>query len=1115
MLTAVPTPTPITEPSLQELEKPFTSCRPPALSPPLPPPRVNLDARSHSHISALIHQALQEVYVNSTIWETVILDVALEVAQDIPYALEVMGSPPSPELHHLVHIVSAHEGLPQESRYLPGPTDAQITSGMDERMMELGGTVILKGPEKEVARVEKVLELVIFVVCHLKLEMFLFADHFVTRGADDEAVTKALPGRSTDIVAPSPSRNVSKALWRWIRREGHNSGANGSLRSRSPSPEPQIDSSTRFDRAIRQIEKTIISASPDVVFPPPHLLLRLRDEELGVLHLPGSCGNTELDGRRCSYGPDDMEFPAGGSAAGASGSNSRFGSWGIASNPRGSTSAASFKSTSSRTSHISVDSKAGLGYLMTNNNSISGVIRHQTLTFAYSYYASKSNLSCRPPEILTIEYYQKSGDHYQDRTLGQFVSLLCAKARGVCPDTMCGKPMGEHVITYTHSHGRISVSVQTVTAAMEDSALSREPGQIYMYTACRSCCATTPLIPMSSGTWHVSFAKYLELLYYHPRFVPNSSVLSCSHAREAKRDGMRRLFWLDGQMVVFEYDGIDLFEMRVPRVQVHPGYYLNELLEQTRLADDIQGDGDEEMEAYGFQAGTVRDTTLAEIKSFYVSVREYIEGLAFATGSFCSAESLANSKVASGEECQTMLDALLGRYEEEEAALIQELIYERLSRINNIRLALVANITATVKELDEWKATHASDVAVCPEWCLPEYFSLQATAATLGKYGHIYPNTFVIIREMEPSSIIAFALSSKEYLQHLRRQSPQIALASDTASPETAGPPQWSDVGGGCQVKVKVFSHDPAVTSSGQHIKHKLRRGKHKFSCTVFYARDFDALRRKCGMSGNYVRSLMRCRGWDASGGKSKAGFFKTHDDQLVMKQLASKWSNQEKSALMRFAPAYFEYVNNSDKNPTILVKIFGFYTIKYKNAETGQIMRLDVLIMEHLFAGVKISRRFDLKGVPDRHTVSQKNKDNDVMWDGDWVDGRYKQLLRLHAHSKKIILESVWNDTQFLCDANVMDYSLLVGVNDEKKELVVGIVDFIGPYTWYKILETRAKTTLNAALGAALRGGTGGKDVTVLPPEQYRDRFRKAKWIKVPAMEGHGSATRRLPSVL
>ena len=71
----------------------------------------------------------------------------------------------------------------------------------------------------------------------------------------------------------------------------------------------------------------------------------------------------------------------------------------------------------------------------------------------------------------------------------------------------------------------------------------------------------------------------------------------------------------------------------------------------------------------------------------------------------------------------------------------------------------------------------------------------------------------------------------------------------------------------------------------------EFRQGKHKFSCTVYYATQFDALRRKCGMSAMYVQSLMRCTAWDACGGKSKAGFFKTHGKKQKKKKKRSTLS--------------------------------------------------------------------------------------------------------------------------------------------------------------------------------------------------------------------------------
>ena len=46
-----------------------------------------------------------------------------------------------------------------------------------------------------------------------------------------------------------------------------------------------------------------------------------------------------------------------------------------------------------------------------------------------------------------------------------------------------------------------------------------------------------------------------------------------------------------------------------------------------------------------------------------------------------------------------------------------------------------------------------------------------------------------------------------------------------------------------------------------------------------------------------------------------------------------------------------------------------------------------------------------------------------------------------LREHSKRILRGALFNDSKFLADINVMDYSLVVGVDSAKNELVVGIV--------------------------------------------------------------------------
>lgn len=86
------------------------------------------------------------------------------------------------------------------------------------------------------------------------------------------------------------------------------------------------------------------------------------------------------------------------------------------------------------------------------------------------------------------------------------------------------------------------------------------------------------------------------------------------------------------------------------------------------------------------------------------------------------------------------------------------------------------------------------------------------------------------------------------------------------------------------------------------------------------------------------------------------------------------------------------------------------------------------------------------------------------------------------------------------------MDYSLVVGVDSQKNELVVGIVgeflvmsskqdtisyscvplDYIRTYTWDKKLESWVKES-------ALLRGAGKGEPTIVTPKQYRQRFCSA----------------------
>ena len=85
---------------------------------------------------------------------------------------------------------------------------------------------------------------------------------------------------------------------------------------------------------------------------------------------------------------------------------------------------------------------------------------------------------------------------------------------------------------------------------------------------------------------------------------------------------------------------------------------------------------------------------------------------------------------------------------------------------------------------------------------------------------------------------------------------------------------------------------DPMTIDERPHIKYDWTIGKRlKFSCTVYYAKQFDALRRRCGVEDVFVKSMAKCELWKAQGGKSRSNFWKTSDDRFIIKTLVNAWN--------------------------------------------------------------------------------------------------------------------------------------------------------------------------------------------------------------------------------
>ncbi|CAL9690735.1 unnamed protein product [Knipowitschia caucasica] len=359
----------------------------------------------------------------------------------------------------------------------------------------------------------------------------------------------------------------------------------------------------------------------------------------------------------------------------------------------------------------------------------------------------------------------------------------------------------------------------------------------------------------------------------------------------------------------------------------------------------------------------------------------------------------------------------------------------------------------------------------------------------------------IAVCEKEPSSIIAFALSCKEYKTALDDLSKTPSTGGEDSSPANSfssesrvksSPARPSDSSLQSRSSLDTDPLKDADVSdklkkqtSNPHIELQFSDANAKFYCRIYYAEEFHKMREVIMESSeeDFVRSLSHCVNWQARGGKSGAVFYATADDRFILKQMP----RLEVQSFLDFAPHYFTYISGATQQtrPTALAKILGVYRIGYKNSQNNTEKKLDLLVIENLFYGRKMAQVFDLKGsLRNRNVKTDSGKESCevVLLDENLLKLIHDNPLYIRSHCKSILRAAILSDAYFLSSHLIIDYSLLVGRDDATDQLVVGIIDYIRTFTWDKRLEMVVKSM-----------GGQGKMPTVVSPELYRARFCEA----------------------
>ncbi|KAG8034945.1 hypothetical protein G9C98_008021, partial [Cotesia typhae] len=578
-------------------------------------------------------------------------------------------------------------------------------------------------------------------------------------------------------------------------------------------------------------------------------------------------------------------------------------------------------------------------------------VSHQRLAVlfcSFSHNADNVPKFCVNPWVVNMDLYGRN-----DIALGRFLERYCLTSEYKCPAAGCRLQIVQHARRFAHDSSCIHVTLKKMAADPFDQENSRD---IFMWSKCVKCKNVSPVVPMSSDTWSLSYAKYLELRFYCSAYTNRSSE-TCSHSLH---HDYNQYFSRGNMLAIFKYTTISLWEISLPPPVIHIIYDAKQHANNTKLEGKSS---EKQVQTFMFRIEdglvilkrliseavsnwndriyditskkkdarprkfTDRSQTAGSINGIvdtdgYITEdtasESLIEDLSPMSADYNAIEAIS-AMPNSGQSDQYLADMLESsdnELQEHEVVVVKD-----SSKSHHRSYSDVLPVTCEdIPDRKKKKKTILSQLLPSVTITTPISNPLSALEHHLLPLGSVVP---VVVYESEPSSIIAYALDSHDYKHAL------------------------------------------------QEIIRTTKVGEQ--SSTQFAALRDNVL--PCGEDG-FTRSLCRSVQWAARGGKSGSTFSKSRDDRFILKEL----SRVEMQIFLDFAPNYFAYMEKCQqtKQPTLLGKIVGVYRVSFKNNTTNAALRTSVLVMENLFYSRTITDKYDLKGSVRNRLVNLEEADQE-----------------------------------------------------------------------------------------------------------------------------------------
>ncbi|KHN87270.1 1-phosphatidylinositol 3-phosphate 5-kinase [Toxocara canis] len=758
---------------------------------------------------------------------------------------------------------------------------------------------------------------------------------------------------------------------------------------------------------------------------------------------------------------------------------------------------------------------------------------HQRIAVLFGSFSTKSPNApffCVRPWVVQMELYGNN-----DMCLGDFLKKFCFNKDYQCPSTSCDVPMLDHSRKMVYRKVCIEIATQNCLQPIDDGStvslsLAEQTGAVIAWHYCpnckassgavplndsmlnlsfASCKASSGAVPLNDSMLNLSFARFLD--YLANGMFATCSVASfskeCTHCAFHQHD---HYFALNNYVACFKVHPVRPYHVMFSPVvcTVEPLMFTRKFVADTK--HEIQQTADATFKVMHSQLEMFKKLTdYQRYSSFYTLLSTLLQEAQTKFSEMLSQFDVSGALETGGltirsndgvyiqaldtiTRCRYIVERMIVQWNEQCARLAQSVRAFKKSASSSL-----ISTTATTTSTPAISTTDNKETVKVDNTCEPngqlaaeETVSVGLTVPSATEVELIpvdspflpqlhlsLPFTMTrvatVVRDLidrkgtvhpDIGSIVAYALSSNEY-EVKRKQMRE--MRSSNGLPFTLR-----------------NSAAESLDGNYEHIEVDFADDRAQYFVKIYYAERFHMLRKLLFVEGEdcFVRSLSVSTKWNPQGGKSGASFYRTQDDRFVFKQM----SRFEIQSFMKFAPNYFDYVSTAvtENKLTTLCKVYGVYRVGYKNKQNGQQLKLDVLVMEYLFYKRNVKRVWDLKGSQRNRMASEGKGTTDlVLLDENLVKDLWNNQLYVHPHSKAALNMAISNDSHFLSAQHVMDYSLLVGVDEANGELILGIVDYMRTYTLDKKLESWVKIV--AIPGAHLP--------TVISPEMYCTRFSDA----------------------